>query len=258
MRSGFAIGRLFGVQIYIDWSWIFIFLLLVWQFGGGVLPAWHPDWPPALTWGTAILLAFLFFASVLAHELAHSLMAKARGLPVRRITLFVFGGVSSIEGEPPSPGAEFQIAIVGPVISLVLGAILLLLGGWNVSRVSNAMHHPVQVEAQLGPGTTILLWLGQINILLGLFNLIPGFPLDGGRVLRSLLWALTHNLRQATRWAAWVGQAIAWLFVVIGLSEFFGASWPFFGSGPVSSLWLVFIGWFLNGAAAASYQQVVI
>jgi Zn-dependent protease/CBS domain-containing protein len=185
-------------------------------------------------------------------------MALARGLPVRRITLFIFGGVSNIEREPPSPATEFLVAVVGPVTSILLGVLFSVLGG---SLANGAALTPGTIEnvlAQLDPLATLLLWLGPINIVLGLFNLIPGFPLDGGRILRSALWAATDNLRQATRWASWVGQAIAWLFIIGGIAMIFGVRLPFFGTGLVGGLWLAFIGWFLNNAAVQSYQQVVV
>lgn len=257
MRNGFSIGRIFGIRITIDWSWILIFLLVVWNLAGAVFPRLHPEWGLALNLGISLLAALLFFASVLAHELAHSLVAKARGLPVRRITLFIFGGVSNIEREPPSPGTEFLMAIVGPLTSLLLGVLFLILGrgNLNVARISG---DPLRWIANLDPISTLLLWLGPLNILLGIFNMIPGFPLDGGRVLRSILWAFTGNIRRATRWATLVGQGIAWLFIIAGISMVFGLNIPFFGTGLVSGLWLAFIGWFLNNAASQSYQQVVI
>src|SRR5512143_1922346 len=135
MRNGFSIGRIFGIRITIDWSWILIFLLVVWNLAGAVFPRLHPEWSMALNLGISVLASLLFFASVLAHELAHSLVAKARGLPVRRITLFLFGGVSNIEREPPSPSTEFLMAIVGPVTSIVLGVIFLLLSGAGFGRL---------------------------------------------------------------------------------------------------------------------------
>jgi Zn-dependent protease/CBS domain-containing protein len=258
MRSGVRVARLFGISIYIDWSWLLIFLLVTWNLAAGVFPALHPEWSVGLNWLMGLLASLLFFASVLAHELAHSLMAIARGLPVRRITLFIFGGVSNIEREPTSPSTEFLVAVVGPVTSILLGVLFSVLGG---SLANGAALTPGTVEnvlAQLGPLATLLLWLGPINIVLGLFNLIPGFPLDGGRILRSALWAATGNLRQATRWASWVGQAVAWLFILGGIAMIFGVRLPFFGTGLVGGLWLAFIGWFLNNAAAQSYQQVVV
>ena len=258
MRSGLRLGRIFGINIYIDWSWIFIFLLVTWNLAAGVFPQLHPNWGATLNWGTAIVASLLFFASVLAHELAHSLVAKARGLPVRNITLFLFGGVSNIQREPASAGTEFVMSIVGPLTSIVLGVIFLLLSGATAAGSDVITGNSIGALARLDPPSTLLLWLGPINILLGVFNLIPGFPLDGGRVLRSVLWALTKNLRLATRWASWVGQAVAWLFIFAGISMIFGISIPFFGTGFIGGLWLAFIGWFLNNAAAQSYQQVVV
>ena len=256
MRSGIHVGQVFGINIYVDWSWIFIFLLVTWNLAGAVFPTLHPDWSMGLNIALGVIASLLFFASVLAHELAHSLVAKARGLPVRRITLFIFGGVSNIEREPPSPGTEFLIAIVGPLTSLLLGALFIFLGGANANLSSFNFQNSPAVLARLDPLSTMLLWLGPINILLGIFNLIPGFPLDGGRVLRSILWGATDNLLRATRWASAVGQAVAWLFIIAGIAMAFGVSIPFLGTGLISGLWLAFIGWFLNNAAVQSYQQV--
>jgi Zn-dependent protease/CBS domain-containing protein len=258
MRSGIHIGRIFGIDIYLDWSWIFIFLLVMWNLAAGVFPELHPQWGPELIWGTAFVASLLFFASVLAHELSHSLVAKSQGIPVRNITLFLFGGVSNIQREPPSPAAEFVMAVVGPLTSIVLGVIFLLLSGATSAGLDLVTGNTIGALARLDPLSTLLLWLGPINILLGVFNMIPGFPLDGGRVLRSILWAITNNLRVATRWASWVGQAVAWLFIMAGISMVFGISIPILGTGLVSGLWLAFIGWFLNNAAIQSYHQVVV
>lgn len=257
LRSGFRVGRIVGINIFIDWSWVFIFLLITANLAVGFFPSSHPQWGPVLSWITALVAALLFFASVLAHELAHSIVAKARGLPVSRITLFLFGGVSNIEHEPTSPGTEFIMAIVGPVTSLVLGVVFLFLGGVGVYLGGSLSGDTTGLLGRLGPVSTLLLWLGPINILLGVFNMIPGFPLDGGRVLRSILWAGTHNLRLATRWASWIGQAVAWILIVIGIAMVFGIEIPFFGTGLIGGLWLAFIGWFLNNAAVQSYRQVV-
>ena len=257
MKTGVRIGRLFGIDIRVDWSWLFIFALIAWNLSA-VFGQVHPQWSLALTWGVAIGAALLFFASVLAHELAHSLVARTQGVPVRDITLFLFGGVSNIQREPPSPLAEFLITIVGPITSVVLGFVFLWLSGVSIGPMQSIVTDPSQLIGRLSPLTTLLLWLGPINILVGIFNLIPGFPLDGGRVLRSILWALTNNLRRATHWASLVGQGIAWLMIVIGISMAFGAEVPFFGSGLINGLWLAFIGWFLNNASVQSYQQVVV
>lgn len=255
MRSGFRIGKIFGINIQIDWSWLFIFFLISWNLAV-VFGQYHPNWAGGFTWGMALIAALLFFVSVLAHELAHSVMAKAQGVSVRSITLFLFGGVSNIQRHPPSPQAEFLITIVGPITSFVLGALFILLSG--VSGGAANVANPTDMIAQLNPAATIFIWLGSINILLAIFNLIPGFPLDGGRVLRSILWAITENLRRATRWASWVGQLVAWLFIVAGISMIFGVRIPFFGTGFINGLWLAFIGWFLNSASVQSYQQILV
>lgn len=255
--NGFRLGRIFGIKIDVDWSWLFIFLLVTWNLTT-VFSNVHPGWGTVLNVGVALVASLLFFGSVLAHELAHSLMAIAQGVPVRSIKLFLFGGVSNIEREPPSPRAEFLITIVGPLTSIVLGGIFILLSGVGAISIGGAIQDPNQALADLGPIMTLLLWLGPINILLGVFNLIPGFPLDGGRILRSILWAVTGSLRNATRLASYVGQGIAWLMIIGGVAMVFGAEIPFFGTGLVSGLWLAFIGWFLNNASVQSYRQVVV
>lgn len=256
MQSGFRIGRIFGISIRVDWSWFLIFLLVSWNLSF-VFGTVHPDWGIGQIWLIAVGAALLFFVSVLLHELAHALMARLQNIPVRNITLFLFGGVSNIEREPPSPRAEFLITIVGPLMSLVLGILFTWLGMANAG-VFTVTGDPTQMVAQLDPLSTLLLWLGPINILLAVFNLIPGFPLDGGRILRSILWAITGNLRRATRWAAGVGQVVAWLFIITGVAMIFGVQVPIFGTGLIGGLWLAFIGWFLSSAATQSYQQVMV
>jgi Zn-dependent protease/predicted transcriptional regulator len=256
MRNGFRIGRVFGIEIDIDWSWLFIFFLIVWDLGT-VFDQLHPKWAGGLVWSAAIAAALLFFVSVLLHELAHSLVAQSQGVPVRSITLFLFGGVSDIQREPPSPRAEFLITIVGPLTSLFIGVTLLLLAGVSASPI-DAMTGSTSSMSGLSLLSTILLWLGSINILLAVFNMIPGFPLDGGRVLRSILWAITGNLRRATQMASQIGQIIAWLFIIAGIMMVFGYDIPFLGTGLINGLWIAFIGWFLNSAALQSYRQVVI
>ena len=257
MRDGLSLGRVFGIEIRLDWSWFLIFLLVAWNLGVAFGNA-HPDWGTGLQWGIAIVAALIFFGSVLVHELAHSLVARSQGVPVRRITLFLFGGVSNIQRHPPSPRAEFLITIVGPISSVLLGIVFLLGAGGSLGSMDAAVNDPQQLLADLSPLATLLLWLGSINLLLGVFNMIPGFPLDGGRILRSILWAITDNLRKATRWASYVGQAIAWGLIVSGVAMVFGVEVPFFGSGLINGLWLAFIGWFLSSASAQSHRQVVI
>ncbi len=256
-RGGIKIGQFFGINIHIDWSWLLIFLLITWNLATGFGQI-HPDWSTTLAWGMGLLASVLFFSSVLAHEMAHSLVAQSQGLPVRRITLFLFGGVSNIEREPPSPKSEFLIAIVGPVTSVVLGLIFILISGVSMEAVVSTGGQGMEALANLSPLTTMLLWLGPINLILGVFNMVPGFPLDGGRILRSILWSATGSLRRATRWASYVGQGIAWLMIGSGIAMVFGVQIPFFGSGLVSGLWLAFIGWFLHSASVQGYQQVVV
>jgi Zn-dependent protease/CBS domain-containing protein len=258
MRNEIQIGRISGVSIHIDWSWIFIFLIVTFSLAGGFLFVWHPDWNPWLTWAVAVAASLLLFASVLLHELAHALVARARGLPVRKITLFLFGGASNIEREPDSPKTEFLMALVGPCVSIVLGVILLSAGLMMAGESGQTMASPVETFSRLSPLSTLLLWLGPVNIFIGLFNLIPAFPLDGGRILRAGIWAGTKNLRKATRWAAGMGLLIGWLFIIAGLVVAFGAAFLLFAPGVVNGVWLAFIGWFLSNAAIKSYRQTVV
>jgi Zn-dependent protease/predicted transcriptional regulator len=257
MKSGFRIGRIFGIDIRIDWSWLVVFALITWNLGTTFGES-HADWSTTLRWGMAVWAALLFFASVLAHEIAHSLVAQARGIPVRSITLHLFGGVSNIQHEPDSPQGEFFMAILGPITSLVIGGALLWIVGLSVGPAGDGVLNMDRMLSQMSPLMTILSWLGSVNVMVGLFNLIPGFPLDGGRVVRSILWAVTDNLRRATRWASWMGQGIAWMMIVAGITMTFGARIPILGIGLGNGLWLSFIGWFLHTASVQSYQQVVI
>jgi Zn-dependent protease/CBS domain-containing protein len=229
MNRGLYIGRIFGINIHVDWSWILIFLLVTWSLAVGLFPAWHPDWSAALRWGLAVVASLLFFTSILLHELSHSLVAKARGLPVRRITLFLFGGVSNIEREPPTPKTEFLMAVVGPITSILLGMIFLALAAFSAAMSNITGQDPETVARQLGPLTTLLAWLGP-----------------------------TKDLRKATAWAAGVGRLTGWMFIAAGVAMALGAQLPFFGTGLISGLWLIFIGWFLNSAAVNSYQQTVV
>jgi Zn-dependent protease/CBS domain-containing protein len=235
MRTSLPIGKIGGIEIDLHLSWLVIFVLLTVSLAVGWLPFSVPHQPLAEYWLAAILAVLLFFASVLAHELAHSLVARARGLPVSRITLFIFGGVSNIEREPDSPGVEFQMAFVGPLTSLILGVLSLL--------VALVVGH---IAPLLG---AIFGYLGFTNLALGIFNLLPGFPLDGGRVLRSIIWRASGSLTRATRWAGYVGQLISYLMILVGI-------WLFFIGDFLDGLWIGFIGLFLLQAAQAEIAQV--
>lgn len=258
MSKGLRLGSLAGVAIFVDWSLLIIFGLIVVSLGAGLLPTWHPDWSGTLRWSMAVAAAVLFFASVLLHELAHALMGRAHGGSVPRITLFVFGGVSQLEREPEGWRGELLMALVGPLTSIALGVLCLLVGSALGGPSALAETNLQTYLAALSPTATLLLWLGQINVLLGLFNLVPGFPLDGGRVLRAVLWGITGDQTRATRYASGLGQAFAWLLVGMGIAMILGLRVPVFGTGLVGGLWLAFIGWFLNNAAAGSARQKVV
>jgi Zn-dependent protease/predicted transcriptional regulator len=191
-------------------------------------------------WSAAIVTGVLFFGALLLHELAHSLVAKARGMRVKAITLFALGGVSQIESETPDAKSEFWMAIAGPLTSAVLGV-----GFLGIARLAG---WPPGSEPKT-PVVAVLLWLGYINLMLAIFNMIPGYPLDGGRVLRAVIWGVTHNADRATRLAAQVGQGVAFIFILLGLYRFFVGE-------NFGGLWLAFIGWFLLDASCSSYLQV--
>jgi Zn-dependent protease/CBS domain-containing protein len=231
------LGTIAGIEISLHVSWLIIMVLLTWSLATGWFATLYPGWSPSVYWVLSFSASLLLFGSVLAHELAHSLLARARGLPVKNITLFIFGGVSNIEREPRRPGVEFQIALVGPLTSLVIGGLALLL-----LRA---------IQEGTSPLAALLGYLGVMNVLLGLFNLVPGFPLDGGRVLRAIVWKVSGNVHMATRVATFVGQVIAYLLIFIGLLFFFEGN-------LIDGLWLGFIGWFLlNGAQSASAQDTL-
>ncbi len=237
MEGSFRLGRIAGIDVSIHASWLVVFGLVVWSLASGYLPGLYPGWAPATYLLTAIVAALLLFASVLAHELSHSVVARARGLPVRGITLFIFGGVANIGQEASRPLDEFLMAVVGPLSSLVLAALF-----WAASVLARPL--------ATTPAHAILVYLATLNTALALFNLLPGFPLDGGRVLRSIVWGVTADVRRATQIAAMTGNAVAYLFILGGL-------WIAFVRGDFfNGIWLAFIGWFLNNAADASRRQV--
>jgi Zn-dependent protease/CBS domain-containing protein len=257
VNLGFRIARIAGIDVHVDWSLLIIFLLVLNALALGLFPAWHPDWSPALIWLTALASAVLFFTSVLVHEFAHALAGRRMGVVVRKITLFVFGGMAHVEHEPEKWRSELLMAAAGPLMSFVLGIGCLTAAALLTGPLEIDPEEPARMLAALGPVPTLLMWLGQVNILLAVFNLVPGFPLDGGRVLRALLWAYTGNLRKATRWASAAGQGFAWLLIGVGFAMILGVRVPVLGGGLVGGIWLAFIGWFLNNAALVSYRQLI-
>lgn len=251
---GVRLGRVAGVEVSLDWSLLIVFALIAMALAGGLLPRWHPDWGQTKVLATAIAAAVLFLASILLHELAHAVVGRRLGVEIRRITLFVFGGMAHMEGEPRTWQAELGMAIAGPLASLGLGVLFLILAQVIAGPIPVDPEDPARSLAQVGPVATLLLWLGPVNIILGLFNLVPGFPLDGGRVLRAVLWGLTGDLTRSTLLAATVGQAFSWVLIGLGFAMMLGLRVPVFGSGALGGLWLALIGWFLGNAARQSWQ----
>lgn len=258
MFNSFHLARIAGIGIAVDWSLLVVFLLLFVSLGVGLFPIWHPDWSIGFNLLMAMVAALLFFASVLAHELAHALVGRLRGVPVERITLFIFGGVAHLEREPPTWRADLMISLVGPLTSFLITG-LSLVGVKFVARdLPMDPAYPELFLTSLGPGGTLLLWLGQINLIIAIFNLIPGFPLDGGRVLRALLWGATGDLRRATRRAAQAGQVFSWLLMAAGIAMLLNIRVPLLGAGLINGMWVLMIGWFLHTAALMSYQRLLL
>jgi Zn-dependent protease/predicted transcriptional regulator len=237
-ERGIDVVRVGGVQIAIDYSWILIFLLVVWSLSAGYFPRTYPGQSVGAYWAIGTVATLLFFASVVAHELMHALMANRLGQPVRRITLFIFGGMAHLSREPSDPATELKIAAVGPLTSFFLGGVFWLAQGWAETAQSGTL-----VVAMFG-------YLAIINVTLAVFNLLPGFPLDGGRLLRAALWYRWRDLRRATAAAANWGSGIGLGLIALGAFEIFGGA-------LVGGLWLILIGAFLRGAAQSTYQHLV-
>jgi Zn-dependent protease/CBS domain-containing protein len=239
--TGFRLGSIGGFEIRVDFSWLLIFFLILWTLTVDLFPANAPG----LARGTYLLMgvtgAVLFFVSLLLHELSHSVAARGKGIPVEGITLFIFGGVSRTRMDAETPGDEFQIAVVGPLMSLALAALFSLL--WYLGQ--NAGWSPAI--------NTVSAYLAWINTLLAVFNLLPGFPLDGGRLFRSIVWKFTGSIRKATRVASIGGRLLGFGLILWGFWQLFSPLPNFIGG-----LWLVLIGWFLNNAAQASYQDLLV
>lgn len=242
LRNSVRLFTVGGIEVGVHVSWLFIFGLVTWSLATGFFPDAYRQiangerLSTLNAWGLAVIAALLLFASVLVHELAHSFVARARGLEARSITLFLFGGVSNLAAESPSPGTEFLVAIVGPLTSLLLAG-LAFAGSVIVADPQTDL---------------VLAYLAVVNALVAGFNLIPGFPLDGGRVLRSIAWKITNDLRRATQVAAVAGQVVGFLLIAWGLVTLFLPP----AGDAFSGIWIAAIGWFLQNAASASMQQV--
>ncbi len=236
MTGGIRIGRLFGIDIAIHPSWFIILALFAFTLATGFFPQTYQNWSTVTAWIVAVIATILLFVTVLAHELGHSLVAKSQGIEVKSITLFLLGGVASIEKEASSPGREAVMAGVGPLVSIVIGVLC-----WGLSAV---LPGPEYVVA-------ILFYLGIANLSLAVFNLLPGFPLDGGRVLRALLWWRNHSFERATRQATLVGQAFGVALIGLGVLQILAG-------GGLSGIWMGFVGWILIQASRASATQAVL
>ncbi len=228
------LGHLFGIPVDLDYSWFLIFGLLTWALAANYYPAQFPDWPIVQYWVLGAITAIMLFVSVVLHELGHSVVAMSYRVPVQRITLFIFGGIAQIGAEPPSASAEFWIAIAGPAVSLALAVLFGLMQPFTVS-------FPALFA--------FVTYMAYINGALVLFNLIPGFPLDGGRVFRAIVWGITQNFRRATIIAGSLGRFIGFAFIFLGV-------WQAFGGNFINGMWIAFIGWFLESAANGQILQL--
>jgi Zn-dependent protease len=236
MRDSFVLGRVFGIRIGVNWTWVIVAALITWTLAAAVFPEQNPGLSDGSYVAMGIVAAILFFGSILLHELGHAVQARRDEVEIEGITLWVFGGVAKFAGRIPSAGAELRIALAGPLVSLVLGLFF--------SGLALVAGLPRAVDG-------VAAWLGYINLALLVFNLLPGFPLDGGRVLRAILWHRSGDLARATRAAAAVGRAFS--FGLIGLAVVL-----FVVGGTFAGVWLAFIGWFLLQASAAETQAVTV
>jgi len=230
--------KLLGFEVRIDWSWIIIALLITWSLSKGLFPAYYKNLSTQTYWWMGIIGALGLFLSIIAHEFSHSLVARKYGIPMKGITLFIFGGVAEMDEEPPSPKVEFMMAIAGPLSSIVIA--LVFYGVYSMGKQGGLS---VPVNGVIG-------YLAMINALLAGFNLLPAFPLDGGRVLRSILWGVKKNLRWATYISSRIGSGFGILLIILGVIQIFRGNF-------VGGMWWFLIGMFLQGAAKASYQQLI-
>jgi Zn-dependent protease len=252
MQSSFKLGRVAGIEIGIHYTWLLAFALITWSLAGGYFPAHYPGWDRLTYWLVGAISALAMFGSVLLHELSHSFVALWRGQEVHSITLFIFGGVSNLKEESEQPQDEFLIAVVGPLSSFALALIFWLALQMLDPRTPQSLIDPTLAQAaRSSPLAAVLGYLALINVALGAFNILPGFPLDGGRVLRSIIWAVSGSLRRGTQIASFVGQGFGFLLIFWGVFQMFEGHF-------LNGLWTSFIGWFLNNAAESTREAQVL
>ena len=233
MEGRVNLGAVWGIPIGLHVSWFLVFGLVTWSLAAGYFPAEYPGWAPSAYWLVGAVTSLVFFASIVVHELGHSWVTLRNAIPIRSITLFIFGGVAQVGREPTAPGVEFRIAIAGPLTSLGLAG--LFGGAWLLARDSALLAAPA-------------IWLARINLMVGLFNLVPGFPLDGGRVFRAAVWRWTGSFHRATRAASFSGQLVAFGFIAFGFLTILRGN-------MLGGIWMALIGWFLQNAAAVTHAQ---
>ncbi|HWQ89584.1 MAG TPA: site-2 protease family protein [Desulfitobacteriaceae bacterium] len=238
MKSSFVLGKIKGIQLEVNISWFVVFALVTFTLATSYFPQNYPDWDPVLNWVLGSIIALLLFASVLLHELAHSLVSASQGIPVSKISLFIFGGLAQIEKEPDEPGKELKIAIVGPATSVFLFVLFTLLA-------------KIVAFLALSEVTVVLLnYVADVNLVLAIFNMVPAFPLDGGRVLRALIWYFKGNLKNATKIASSLGSIFGYFLIFVGILGVLTGL-------IINGIWFIFIGWFINQASQSSYEQMV-
>lgn len=239
MKSSFIIGKIKGIIIEVNISWFIIFFIITYSLATSYFPVLYPDFSISTNWLLGCIITVFYFVSVLLHELSHSLVSKRLGIPVNKITLFIFGGIARLDREPDSPGDEFKISIAGPAMSLALFALFMLL-----EKILNRFGASQVVVVTLS-------YLSSVNLLLAIFNLIPAFPMDGGRVLRSIIWRVTGDLQKATKYSSSMGTLFGNIFIVLGVILVFNGS-------LLSGIWLAFIGWFIIQLSLSNYQTMLI
>jgi Zn-dependent protease/CBS domain-containing protein len=237
-RGQYSLFTIFGFEVKLDLSWLLLGLLITWTLAAGLFPVSFPGLATQTYWAMGIIGAIGVLFSIVFHELSHSLVARQFGMPIRGITLFIFGGVAEMHEEATSPKAEFLMAVAGPIASLVLGGI-----SFGLYSVGETFSWPTAIEG-------LLFYMGYFNVIVAIFNLVPAFPLDGGRMLRATLWGWQHNLQRATRIASYIGSGFAFILMAFGI-------WWLVNGALIAGMWWILIGWFLHNAAKASYRQLL-